>query len=186
MSPQPIPILRAFVQFVNAMNEWIGRISAWFVLLMVLVIVYDVTMRAVFSIGSVMLQELQWHLFALLFLISAGYTLKHDGHVRVDIWYQSHWSNDRVRAWVNLLGGLLILTPFCVLIMTSAWPFVYNAYQFSEGSPDPGGLPYRFVLKGAIIVGFGLLMIQGLAQSVHSVLFLLGHMPPAETQESDA
>jgi TRAP-type mannitol/chloroaromatic compound transport system permease small subunit len=122
-----------------------------------------------------------------MFLLSAAYTFKHDGHVRVDIIYQGRWSSDYMRAWVNLLGGLLFLTPFCLLIMSSAWPFVMNAYQFSEGSPDAGGLPYRFVLKGAIIVGFGLLMLQGIAHSLNSLLIILGAQPvPTDSTTQEA
>jgi TRAP-type mannitol/chloroaromatic compound transport system permease small subunit len=164
--------LRQIVRIGNGLSEWIGRWVAWLVLGMVLVIVYDVSMRSLFSVGSVLLQELQWHFFALIFLLGAAYTFKHDGHVRVDVFYQSRYMTDRKRAWVNLWGGLLLLIPYCLLIIISAWPFVYNAYQFSEGSPDPGGLPYRFILKGAILVGFGLLLLQGIINILENFLQL--------------
>jgi len=166
-------ILKSIIHFINALSEWTGRIIAWLILVMVLIIVYQASMVALFSIGSVALQELQWHLFALVFLLGAAYTLKHDDHVRVDILYQSHWMNDRRRAWVNLLGSLIFLVPFCVLIIIASWPFVSNAFIHGEGSPDPGGLPYRFVLKAAIPIGFALLMLQGIANSLTSLLYLL-------------
>ncbi len=166
-------ILKSIIHFINALSEWTGRIIAWLIFVMVLIIVYQASMVALFSIGSVALQELQWHLFALVFLLGAAYTLKHDDHVRVDILYQSHWMNDRRRAWVNLIGSLIFLVPFCVLIIIASSPFVSNAFIHGEGSPDPGGLPYRFILKAAIPIGFTLLMLQGIANSLASLLYLL-------------
>jgi len=165
--------LKYIIDFVNLVSEWTGRLIAWLILLMVLIIVYHASMAALFSIGSVALQELQWHLFALVFLLGAAYTLKHDDHVRVDIIYQGRWMNSQRRAWVNFLGGLFFLVPFCLLVISASWQFVYDAYVHQEGSPDPGGLPYRFLLKAAIPVGFALLMLQGIANSLSSLLYLL-------------
>ena len=91
----------------------------------------------------------------------AGYTLKHDDHVRLDLVYRSRFMSDYRRAWINLACSLLFLIPFCVLIIISSWPFVIQAYQFSEGSPDPGGLPFRWVLKASIPLGFFLLIHPG-------------------------
>ncbi len=150
------------------LSEWSGRLVAWLVLAMVLLITYDVAMRYLFQAGSVALQELEWHLFALVFLLGAAYTLKHDGHVRVDVLYQAKWMTPRRQAWVNLFGTLLFLLPFCVLIIVSSWPFVYNAFQIGEGSPDPGGLPYRFLLKASIPLGFSMIALQGLALAIRS------------------
>jgi len=152
--------------------------------LMVLIIVYDISMRYLFQIGSVALQELEWHLFALVFLFGAAYTLKHDGHVRVDIFYQSRWMNDRRRAYIDLFGTLFLLIPFCVLIIVSSGPFVGNAFAMGEGSPDPGGLPYRFLLKAAIPAGFVLLILQGVAQMLRAIVILTNS--PASKNSSDA
>lgn len=150
-------------------SEWCGRAVSWCVLIMVLIISYDVFMRFFFHIGSVALQELEWHLFAIIFLLGASYTLKHDGHVRVDIFYQSKKFSDIHRAWIDLLGTALFLIPFCVLIIISSWEFVSYSFRILEGSPDPGGLPYRFVLKAAIPAGFLLLLIQGIAMVLRSI-----------------
>jgi TRAP-type mannitol/chloroaromatic compound transport system permease small subunit len=177
MPSQFIIPLRYIIQIINTISEWTGRLIAWLVLILVLIIVYNSSMAAVFSIGSVALQELQWHLFALIFLLGAAYTLKHDEHVRVDIIYQGRWMDKRKRAWVDLLGGLFLLVPFCLLIISASWTFVHDAYIFQEGSPDGGGLPFRFLLKSAIPVGFGLLMLQGIANSLTSLLYLLGIEP---------
>ncbi len=157
----------------EALSEFSGRLVAWLVLLLVLLISYDVAMRYLFQGGSVALQELEWHLFALIFLLGAAYTLKHDGHVRVDVFYQNRLGA-RGRAWVDLLGTLFFLLPFCLLVILSSWPFVHDAWQFHEASPDPGGLPARWLLKAAIPLGFLLLLLQGLADAMRKLMTLLG------------
>ena len=144
---------------------------------MVLLICYDVTMRYSFHQGSVALQELEWHLFALIFLLGSAYTLKHNNHVRVDILYQSQYLSNKHRALINIFGILLFLIPFCVLILITTWPFVENAYYYLEGSPDPGGLPYRYLLKGSILVAFTLLILQGVAELLRNYLILTKQDP---------
>ncbi len=169
-----VKILNSVARAIDAVSEWSGRSVAWLVRAMTLIIVYDVGMRYLFQSGSVMLQELQWHLFALVFLLGASYTLKHDGHVRVDLFYRSRWMSARRRAVVDLLGTALLLIPFCVLIITGSIPFVESAYRFGEGSSDPGGLPHRFLLKAAIPLGFALLLLQGIALMIRSAQTLFG------------
>jgi TRAP-type mannitol/chloroaromatic compound transport system permease small subunit len=166
-------VIRSLIGPVERISEWCGIAISWCVLAMVLIISYDVFMRFVFHIGSVALQELEWHLFAVLFLLGASYTLKHDGHVRVDIFYQSKYLSDRHRAWIDLLGTLIFLLPFCVLIIVASWEFVATSFSIGEGSPDPGGLPYRFLLKAAMPLGFALLIIQGVAIMLRSIDILL-------------
>ena len=151
--------------------------TAWIVLAMVMLICYDVAMRYFFNQGSVALQELQWHLFALIFLLGSGYTLKHDGHVRVDLIHQSRLLSDKRRALINIFGILFFLMPFCILILTTTWPFVENAFYYNEGSPDPGGLPHRFLLKGSILIAFGLLILQGIAELLRNSLRLSQQEP---------
>jgi len=161
--------INTLIERLEKISEWSGNIVSWCVLIMVLIISYDVFMRFFFHIGSVALQELEWHLFAVIFLLGASYTLKHDGHVRVDIFYQSRKLSDVHRAWIDLLGTLFFLIPFCVLIIISSWDFVSYSFRISEGSPDPGGLPFRFLLKAAIPLGFFLLLIQGVALILKSI-----------------
>jgi TRAP-type mannitol/chloroaromatic compound transport system permease small subunit len=134
-------------------------------------------MRYSFHQGSVALQELEWHLFALIFLLGSAYTLKHNNHVRVDILYQSQYLSNKHRALINIFGILLFLIPFCVLILITTWPFVENAYYYLEGSPDPGGLPYRYLLKGSILVAFTLLILQGVAELLRNYLILTKQDP---------
>ena len=157
---------------IDKFTESTGKAVSWLILGMVLLICYDVAMRYLFQQGSVALQELEWHLFALMFLLSGAYTLKHDDHVRVDILYQSRFVSDRGRAWINILGTVLFLFPFCLLILFTAWPFVENAFYYNEGSPDPGGLPHRYLLKGAILLAFVMLMLQGLGELLKQIQVL--------------
>ena len=146
---------------------------SWLVLLLVLLVSYDVSMRYLFSGGSIALQELEWHLFAFIFLLGAAYTFKHDDHVRLDLLYQSRFMSDYGRAWVNMLGGIFMLLPFCILIIYCAWPFVSISFTSLENSPDPGGLPYRWILKASIPLAFILLILQGLADILKNLHLIM-------------
>ena len=157
---------------IYVLNEWVGRGVAWVTLGLVLVIFVDVVMRYMFRTSFVFTQELEWHLFAFIFLIGAGYTLLHDGHVRVDILYQR--LGTRGKAWINLVGVLLFLFPGCIMIIVTSFKFVYTSWAIMEGSPDPGGVPFRFIVKGTIPVGFCLLLLQGTSLGIHSLLQILG------------
>ena len=159
-------------KFIDRINEYVGRAVAWVTLLLVLVVFVDVVMRYAFNTSFVFTQELEWHLFAFIFLIGAGYTLLHDGHVRVDIIYQR--LGGKGRAWINLLGVILFLLPGCFLVIKTSIKFVYNAWSILEGSPDPGGIPYRFIVKSTIPIGFALLLLQGISLGIHSFLQVIG------------
>ncbi len=161
-----LQVLEPIAALIEKISEGIGRLSGWLVLVLVLLICYDVAMRYLFQEGSVALQELEWHIFALIFLLGGAYTLKHDEHVRVDVFYQSGWMSARRRAWVDLLGCLFMLLPFCWLMIYSSIPFVSQSFGWGEGSPDPGGLPFRWLLKAMIPFGFALLALQGVAMMV--------------------
>jgi len=162
--------MKSLISIIESITEFVGKTASWLVLAMVLLICYDVAMRYLFQQGSVALQELEWHLFALIFLLGSAYTLKYDEHVRVDILYQSRFLSDKHRALINIFGTLFLLMPFCVLILITTWPFVENAFYYNEGSPDPGGLPYRFILKGSLLLAFGLLLLQGLASLLKNII----------------
>ncbi len=166
--------MNTLARWIEDLSEWTGRLTAWLVLALVLLIGYDVTMRYLFHGGSIALQELEWHLFALLFLFGAAYTFKHDQHVRVDVLHHAAWMTPRIKAWIDLLGGLVFLLPFCLLIIYASWPFVANAFNYGEGSPDPGGLSHRFLLKAAIPLGFSLLLLQGVASMIRAWQVITG------------
>ena len=157
---------------IDVLNEWVGRGVAWVTLGLVLVIFVDVVMRYMFRTSFVFTQELEWHLFAFIFLVGAGYTLLHDGHVRVDVLYQR--LGTKGKAWINLVGVLLFLFPGCIMIIVTSFKFVYTSWAIMEGSPDPGGVPFRFIVKGTLPVGFFLLLLQGTSLGIHSLLQILG------------
>lgn len=167
--------LRGFVRGVDAFSERVGAFVGWLTTLMVIVVCYDVFTRYLLKNSLVAVQELQWHLFALVFLLGAAFTLKNDGHVRVDVLYM-RWS-PKVRAWIDLLGTLLFLLPFSLLIIWTSKNFVLFSFQLKEGSPDPGGLPHRWILKSAIPLGFFLVFLQGLSQAAKAALVIRGADP---------
>ncbi len=164
--------LKRIADRIDALNEWVGRGVSWVTTGLVLVVFGDVVMRYIFNISFVFTQELEWHLFAFIFLIGAGYTLLHDGHVRVDIVYQR--LSTKARAWVNLLGCLFFLFPGCVLIIGTSLDFVWESLKILEGSPDPGGIPLRFLLKSCIPIGFVLFGLQGVSLFIRSLLIIKG------------
>ena len=177
MTHSTLKILERIGDAIDGFSEFCGRAVSWLVLAMVLLVGYDVTMRYLFRSGSIALQELEWHIFSVIFLAGAAYTLKHDAHVRLDLVYQSRRLTDRHRAWINLLGDIFFLIPFCVLIIVSVWPFLYQSYLYSEGSPDPGGLPYRWLLKAVIPLSFAMLIVQGIGNACRNIARILGGDP---------
>lgn len=163
---------RAICRWLDTINFCVGRFVSWFTFVVVLVVFVDVVMRYAFKTSFVFVQELEWHLFAFIFLIGAGETLRKDGHVRVDIFYQQ--LGPKMQAWVNLIGVIFFLIPGCYLIIDTSINFVYNAYTVMEGSPDPGGIPYRFIVKSFIPIGFVLLLLQGISLGIKSFFTVIG------------
>lgn len=164
--------LKKYIQLVDSMNEKIGKAIAWLTLLLVLVVCFDVVSRYVFKSSSVGVQELEWHLFAVIFLMGGAYTLKHEKHVRVDIIFSR--LTKKKQAVINLIGTILFLIPFCLLIINSSIDFFWNSFIIGESSPDPGGLPARFILKAVLPVSFVFILLQGLSLLFKSVLVLTG------------
>ena len=165
--------LQKTASLLDCVVEFSGKAISWLVLLLVLLVGYDVAMRYLFNAGSIRLQELEWHLFSLIFLLGAAYTYIHDDHVRLDLFYHSHFINEQKRAYINLIGSLFFLMPFCILVIYSSFPFIQQSFQFQEGSPDPGGLPYRWLLKSVIPSAFFLLFLQGLAEVMKNLRTIL-------------
>ena len=165
--------LDTFLDGIDRVNATIGRVSAWLVVGLVGLTLYDVTMRYLFRSGSIAAQELEWHFFGMIILLGAAWTLQRDEHVRVDVFYASSGLSDRHRALIDIAGNLLFLLPFAVLIIWSSVPFVYDAYVRGEISPDPGGLSHRWLLKAAIPLGFGMLAAQALVNTIRTARTLL-------------
>jgi TRAP-type mannitol/chloroaromatic compound transport system permease small subunit len=157
---------------IDRVNAFVGKFVSWFTLLLVAVTFIDVVMRYFFNQSFVFTQELEWHVFAFIFLMGAGYTLMVDGHVRVEVFYGK--LGKRGKAWVNLIGVLFFLIPSCVMFVKTAVPFVYNSLLVMEGSPDPGGIPFRFILKSCIPAGYTLILLQGISLGIKSFLELTG------------
>jgi TRAP-type mannitol/chloroaromatic compound transport system permease small subunit len=164
--------LKSLINSIDTLNSWIGRMVAWVTLGLVVVVFVDVVMRYLFNTSFVFTQELEWHVFAFIFLIGAGYTLLRDGHVRVDIIYQR--LGTKGQAWINFIGVVFFLIPGCMMLVITSFKFAYNAWTVMEGSPDPGGIPCRFLVKGAITAGFVLLVLQGISLGFHSFLQIIG------------
>lgn len=164
--------LAVFADAIDRLNELVGRAVAWLTLLMVLVTFTVVVLRYVFSIGFVWLQESYVWLHGVVFMLGASYTLLHEGHVRVDILYRE--AGPRFRAWVNLLGGLLLMLPILIMIAYVAWPYVADSWLRLERSREAGGLPGLFLLKSVILAFCVLMGLQALSLMVRSLLTLAG------------
>jgi len=165
-------ILRLYIKLIDGLNEYIGIFVSWLTTLMVLVVFYDTVMRYAFKKGNVAIQELEWHLFAVVFLIGAAYALKSGAHVRVDIIYTR--LNARTKAWINFLGSIFFLIPFALIVIYSTQNFIANSWAVKEMSPDPGGLPGRYILKAMIPIGFVLLILQGTSEMFKNLLVAVG------------
>jgi len=155
--------------------EYTGRFISWATLLMVLVTFLVVVLRYVFDLGWIALQESVTYLHASVFMLGAAYTLKHQGHVRVDIFYQK--MSPRSRAWVDLLGTLLLLFPFCGFIFWVSWEYVLNSWDVLEGSREAGGLPGVFLLKSLILLLPLTLGLQGISTMLRNIMLLQGSAP---------
>lgn len=151
-------------QFIN----WTGRLVSWLVLAMVLVMFCVVVLRYVFDMGWIALQESISYFHSIVFLMGAAYTLQHDGHVRVDIFYSR--LSEKAKAWVNFLGHVFILTPVMVFIIWVSWSYVMNAWDVQESSREAGGLPGLYLIKSLILIMAALLIVQASALSLRAVL----------------
>jgi TRAP-type mannitol/chloroaromatic compound transport system permease small subunit len=163
--------LLALSRTIDSLNERVGRTVLWLVLATTLVSAANAGMRYSFGMASNAWLELQWYLFAAIFLLAAGYTLKHNGHVRIDILYGR--LSERGRAWIDLVGTLVFLLPLCLLLVWFSWPGFTDAWQHSEMSPDAGGL-LRWPVRLLIPLGFALLALQGISEIIKRIAFLRG------------
>jgi len=163
--------IRRLVHWIDTLNEYIGRAVSWLTTLLVVVVCFDVFTRYVLRSSSVAVQELEWHIFAVIFLVGAAYTLKREGHVRVDVFYTL--MSPRGKALIDLFGGLFFLIPFSILIIWSSQGFIDMSWSVMETSPDPGGLPFRYLLKAMIPFGFVLVLLQGIALTLRAFFTLI-------------
>lgn len=163
-------------QIIDLINERVGRLLYWLSLLMVLIGVYNASVRYIGSfigrnLSSNAYLEAQWYLFGTMFMLGAAYGLRHNVHVRVDVLH-SRWS-EKTRAWIELLGTVFFLLPFCAIVLWLALDWVGMSWQVREGSPNPGGL-LRYPLKVVIPIAFVLLALQGVSQLIKAIAVLTG------------
>ena len=163
---------------IDSLNEKVGRTTAWFVLAMVLIQTIVVIQRYVFGIGSIALQESIVYLHATLFMLASGFTLLHDGHVRVDIIYRR--VSPEQRAWINFIGSYLFLFPLLTTLFVLSLPYVQLSWSVREGSAETSGIQAIFLLKSVILVFAILLFLQGISLVVRSLSTIVGRRTDQE------
>ncbi len=178
MSHQP-SMLATVLTGIDCFAEWTGKTVSLLILVMMVLTCTIVVLRYGFSLGSIVLQESVGYLHAVLFLSAMAFTLKQDGHVRVDIFYRR--LNRNQKAWVNAVGSLIFLLPVCSFIVYSSWDFVINSWRVKESSPNAGGIPMVYLLKTLIPVAAILLALQGGGEVLRSLLQLM----PKKVQPND-
>jgi TRAP-type mannitol/chloroaromatic compound transport system permease small subunit len=166
--------LPAIVRAIDGFSEWFGRIVAWLTLGTVTVCFAVVVLRYVFEFGSICLQELYVWQHALVFMLGAGYTFLHGGHVRVDIFYAR--MSPRRKAWVDLFGTAFFLMPWLAILVWFGRSFIFRSWDLLEASGQAGGCQGSFLLKSAVLAFAFLVAIQGLSNACRAILVLTGHL----------
>jgi TRAP-type mannitol/chloroaromatic compound transport system permease small subunit len=166
---------------IDAVNLKIGHAARWLILLAVLISAGNALIRKIFSTSSNAWLEAQWLLFGIVFMLCASYTLMRNEHIRIDI-VVSHFSK-RTRDAIDVFGHLFFLIPFCLLMIRDSWPFFLTSYRMDEQSLNAGGLPV-WPAKFVILVGFCLLLLQGVSELIKRVAVMRGLIPePYEARE---
>jgi TRAP-type mannitol/chloroaromatic compound transport system permease small subunit len=174
--------LLALSRAVDFANEQIGRLVYWCVLIMVLVSAANATSRYALNIASNAWLELQWYLFAAVFLLCAGYTLLHNEHIRIDV-IASRLSR-RAQIWIDVFGLVVFLLPMTLFIMWLSWPIFMNAWTSGEISGNAGGL-IRWPARLLVPLGFLLLSLQGVSELIKRIAYLRGLIPDPVEQHKD-
>ena len=173
--------LISFARGIDHFNDTVGRTVAWFALAMVIVQFMVVVLRYVFGVGSIFMQESIVYMHGILFMLGAAYTLLHDGHVRIDIFYRE--TSEQRKALVNLIGTPILLIPICTVIFLYSWPYVASSWRVFEGSKETSGIQGVFLLKTIVLVFAVMLALQGLSLAIRSLLVLTGCKSGREHQE---
>ncbi len=156
--------MQKIIDGIDQLSERIGKGTSWLTLLLVILVCFDVVTRYILSDTSAWIMELEWHLFSLIFLLGASFAFKHDRHVRVDLFYAKFSQRDK--ALVNLIGNSIFLIPWCVVIIIYSFNYGMTSFNIRETSPDPGGLPARYIIKFAITFGIILLLLQAIGEAL--------------------
>jgi TRAP-type mannitol/chloroaromatic compound transport system permease small subunit len=184
VTSQAAPLTHRLAAAIDNVAERLGRAAAWLSFVLVLVVGVIVVLRYGFQLGSIALQESVMYINGTLFVLGAGYTLKAQGHVRVDVFYSRF--SPRGRALVDSLGALLFLLPAAFFIAWISWDYVAVAWRIREGSPEASGLPFVYLLKTHIIVLPVLLAVQGVSELLKSLRALLASKESALQLEDAA
>ncbi len=166
--------LLALSGLIDRLNTWVGKLAMWLVLATTLISAGNAIVRKAFNTSSNALLEIQWYLFAGVFMLAAGYALLQNAHVRID--FLSSRLSPRTRNWIDVGGILLVLIPFCVISIYLSWPLFVGAWASGEMSQNAGGL-IRWPVYLLIPLGFALLLVQGLSELVKRIAFLRGQGP---------
>ena len=169
-------------RLIDALNERIGRLLFWLVFLMTFISAGNAVARYGFNLRSNAWLEIQWYLYSIVFLGAAGYTLKHNAHVRIDL--VTGRLNRRAHAWIDIFGTLFFLLPMATLILWLSWPIFMNAWTSNEISSNAGGL-IRWPARALVPAGFFLLTLQGVSELIKQVAFLLGLIPDPLEKHAD-
>lgn len=171
-----MPFLLKLSRLVDGLSDLIGKLAMWMILAATLTSAGNAILRKTLDISSNAWLEIQWYLFAAVFLLGGGYAFLRNAHVRID--FISSKFSDRTRNWIDVGGIVLFLLPLCYLMIYEGWPLFVNAWESGEVSGNAGGL-IRWPVYALIPLGFALLMLQGLSELVKRLAFLTGHGPDA-------
>lgn len=160
----------------------LGDAISWIWLVLLFIIVLNVVMRYLFGLGRIEFEEIQWHLYAVGFLLGLSHAFVSDSHIRVDIVRER--LSDQIQAWIELYGILLLLMPFIILVLYGSIGFISYSFMTSEVSEAPGGLSYRWLIKSFLAIGFVLLLIAALARLSRLWCFLFGFPRPRAGTEA--
>ena len=172
--------LLSLSRLIDMLSTWVGKFTMWLILATTLISAGNALVRKFFNVSSNGLLEIQWYLFAAVFMLGAGYGLLKNSHVRID--FISTQLTDRARNWIDVIGIVLVLFPFCAICVALGWPFFMQAFTSGEMSQNAGGL-IRWPAYVLIPLGFALLMLQGLSELIKRMAFLTGNGPDVLSSE---
>jgi TRAP-type mannitol/chloroaromatic compound transport system permease small subunit len=175
--------LLAISRMIDAINLQIGKKAAWLILLAVIVATVNAIVRKLFNMSSNAWLELQWMLFGAVFLLCASWTMQVKEHIRIDI-VNSHLPK-RVQQWIELIGHVFFLMPFCLLMVYHSWPFFVRSYAINEQSMSAGGLA-QWPAKGLVVIGFVMLSFQGVSEIIKQIAIMRGDLEDEDTLRGHA
>lgn len=173
--------MKQLEQYLNTLIKGVGALCAIALILLVCTVAFNAVARYGFNYISIGFEEMAWHLNAIIFMLGMSFALHTGHHVRVDIIYQN--LTIKHRAWIDLVGSVLFLLPFCIILIYYGWDYMQQSYATSERSEHPTGLPYRFIIKGLIFASFSVLLLATVSFVIHKINLLRGVSLPDDKNE---